>query len=470
VSDIHSIPLEAHEIVIGYGTPAAERKSIAVLKKILRKLSILRQPLLSIVAATILLSLIGCGVVLETTSHLTPKAKTGSGQVSAAKASTQATGLKSSASGTSSSSKSPNNQPNVAGTSSSNVSKTSTGTAAAPATGTSGSPPTISSGPRQVSAAGGTILAGLDTPLSNEMTAIQELGRTPALINTFTGFQNSNGSQDTFPTSFVSSVIGWGSTPMITWQANLSSYTTTSVLTSISDGSEDSYITAWAQAAKATNHTLYLRILHEFNGEYYPWGEVVSGVTPLDKNQLASNPPSGTYPYTNTSAMFIAAYQHITRIFQQVGATNVQFIWCFGAGGTNMAAYYPGNASVAWASLDGYNRSTTSPESFSSIFSQGYAQIVSITNRPIIISETASVDYSGAAGTVPSKASWLNDAYSVSIPQTFPHIRAINYFDSKGAAGYTYPFDSSTSSLTAIKAIFASPLYQATAATSPFSF
>ena len=48
------------------------------------------------------------------------------------------------------------------------------------------------------------------------------------------------------------------------------------------------------------------------------------------------------------------------------------------------------------------------------------------------------------------------------IPDYFPQIRAIDYFNVTGA-GYTYPIDSSSATLQAIRKVFASPEYQAPA-------
>ena len=314
------------------------------------------------------------------------------------------------------------------------------------------------------------IVLGLDTPPSNDSTAISQIGKTPNVINEFVGWTNSDGSSNEFPQSWVNSIISLGSTPMLTWQPNLSTYKTTSVLTSIANGSQDSYITAWANAAKAENHPIYVRLMHEFNGDWYPWGEVKSGVTPLSNNQLGSS-SSGTYPYTNTSQMFVSAYQRVVFLFQQVGATNVQFIWCFATGGpiSNISSYYPGNNYVSWASMDGYNRSSSNPVPFSQLFTTGYNSIVGFSSRPIMIAETASVEFSGLAGDPSSKAQWITDAFLNIIPNNFPRIKAINYFDSAGN-GYSYQIDTSSTTLNAIKQVYSNSIYQASAPSQTLSY
>jgi endoglucanase len=297
------------------------------------------------------------------------------------------------------------------------------------------------------------IIAGLDTLPGSDATAISEIGRTPALINGFFGFVN-NGSAGAFPKGFADSILSLGSTPMITWEPEVPSETTTSVLTSISDGSLDTYITGWAQAAKAEKQRIYLRLMHEFNGTWYPWGAVVAGRTLLPGGK-------GTYPYTNTPDMYVAAYQHIVTLFRNAGATNVEFVWCAATGApiSTLPSYYPGDGYVDWVSLDGYNRSAQKPVSFYGIFSAGYASLVALTSHPILVAETASVEYSGLATIPSSKAQWITQAYLDTIPTYFPQIKAIDYFDSAGN-GYTYPIDSSTAALQAIKQVFSSSLYQ----------
>jgi mannan endo-1,4-beta-mannosidase len=299
------------------------------------------------------------------------------------------------------------------------------------------------------------LVAGLDVAPRGEAQAISELGRTPAVLDAFFGFEGSTGRPAPFPTQWADSVIAAGSTPEVTWQPNLSTYPTQSVLASLADGSQDSYIEQWAAAAKATGHLVLVRLMHEFNGDWYPWGAVRAGVTPLPGG-------TGTYPYTNTPAMYVAAYQHVVNLFRQVGADNVRFVWCLSATPlpTDLSAYYPGDTYVAWPSIDGYNRSATEPASFYSIFEAPYKATAAITKEHILVAETASVEFSGLSGATRSKAAWIDDAYQTTIPDDFPKIGAVIWFDLPGTGNFTYPIDSSPATLQAIQAVFASPLYQ----------
>ncbi|HMC40986.1 MAG TPA: glycosyl hydrolase [Acidimicrobiales bacterium] len=301
------------------------------------------------------------------------------------------------------------------------------------------------------------IVAGLDTQAANDAHAISEIGRTPALINDFFPFQTGAGSTVAFPKSYADSVIALGSTPMITWLPSLATYKNVSVLTSLADGSLDPYLTSWASAAKAENHKVYVRLMHEFNGTWYPWGAVVAGQTKFPDG-------SGYYPYSNTPQMYVAAFRHVVQVFRNVGATNVEFIWCASSSAalSNLSAYFPGDSYIDWSGVDGYNRLTTKPRSLSTMLSKAYAAVTSFSTRPMMICETASVEFSGLTSDPTSKAQWITDAYLQLIPTYFPRVRAVNYFDYPGVYK-SYQIDSSSASLSAVKQVFSSPLYLASA-------
>jgi hypothetical protein len=297
---------------------------------------------------------------------------------------------------------------------------------------------------------------------------ISTLGRTPAIIQGFFGWKNSNGSDMAFPSSFVHYVASVGATPMITWQpGQAGAYNQpngqggggTSAarlnqpqfsLNALSGGSQDAFIRQWAQAAKAYGRPVYVRLMHEMNDHNYPWSLGVNG---------------------NTSpAQYVAAWRHIVGIFQQVGATNVQFVWCVGANPKNspLQALYPGDAYVQWASIDGYNRLKNQPgwETMADIFGRAYQEITSFSDRPIMIAETGSVE---DPGNPQAKAQWITTGFLDQIPQEFPRIKAVLYFDSVGR-GFTYPLSSSPQAMAAFKQVAASPEYQATAPAQPLSY
>jgi beta-mannanase len=189
--------------------------------------------------------------------------------------------------------------------------------------------------------------------------------------------------------------------------------------------------------------------MHEMNIAHFPWGAGVNG---------------------NTPAEYVAAFQHVVDIFTSVGASNVQFVWCVAttsrASTTPVSSYFPGDNYVSWVAMDGYNRNPAAPRSFTQIFGPDYAELGSLSNRPIMIAETASVD-DPAEPTL--KANWIVDSFLNEVPTDFPHIKAVLYFDS-GNTKHSYPITTSPEALTAIKQIFDNSYYQATAPTATLSF
>jgi Glycosyl hydrolase family 26 len=210
----------------------------------------------------------------------------------------------------------------------------------------------------------------------------------------------------------------------------------------------DTYITKWAQNAKNYGHPVLVRLMHEMNGSWYPWGYGVNGNT---------NP-----------ADFVAAWRHVVDIFRSVGATNVQFIWCVAAAASSSAdaSLFPGDAYVDWLSIDGYNRV---PQEWTSLFDRfavPYRILTALSNKPIMIGETASIEQTISGGQ--SKADWIRQGFLTSIPQSFPQIKAILWFNHAGQTGEDYPVDSSASSLDAYRQVVTNSYYQGTAiASSP---
>ncbi len=278
------------------------------------------------------------------------------------------------------------------------------------------------------------------------------IGRRLAIVQTFTGWQAASGTPIPFPTAFASYASSIGATPMVTWQpeqavtagqspGGLLSDQPNFSLAQLSSGRYDGYIRSWADQAKAFGRVVYVRLMHEMNDKTYPWSIGVNG-----------NTGAGEY---------IATWQHIVHIFQTEGATNVQFVWCVGAkpSNPNPAEYFPGDNYVSWISIDGYNRGTPW-ESFTTIFSQAYSEITAVSSHPVMIGETGCVEDPTNPG---AKAAWITSAFDEEIPQQFPRIRAVLYFDAPGR-GFSYALSSSSASLNAFSRVAASPQFQANSA------
>lgn len=219
-----------------------------------------------------------------------------------------------------------------------------------------------------------------------------------------------DGSQD-FLSDWMSQVQTHGSIPMVTWEpwdpsqgVNQPAY----ALEQIINGSFDAYIIRWAQDSKNWGHPYFLRFAHEMNGNWYPWSEQVNG---------------------NAPGQYVLAWNHVRAIFTAQGVTNVTWVWSPNinyTGSTLLQELYPGDANVDWVGMDGYNWGTVDGhiwQTFSSVFQSTYCELLGMTARPIMIAETASTEQGG------NKANWITDAFTTQLPDNFPAVRTVVWFD-----------------------------------------
>ena len=306
------------------------------------------------------------------------------------------------------------------------------------------------------------------SPIAN---LIEKLGHKPALIHGFYSWKNPDGSDRPFPKDFADYVVKLGSTPLITWEPGQADENNQVerpqpdwTCVQIGSGRYDDYIRSWASAAKAYPHTLYVRLMHEFNAAPYPWAYS------LDHEN-------------NTPAKYIAAFRHVVTIFHQMAVTNVQFVWCFGCGAQTPPPenWFPGDNYVEWLALDGYNYgfvkdgSRKNWRTVEQVFGVSYARLTKVSRRPLMIAEIGcveDVDKKGSTNIInrTQKSAWINNAFLHSIPQAMPRVKAVVLFNSTGHNFPTYLIDSSPESLAAFRAVVANPLYQAAAPSQPLKF
>jgi hypothetical protein len=195
-------------------------------------------------------------------------------------------------------------------------------------------------------------------------------------------------------------------------------------LRNIIAGRFDGYIRRWALDAKAWGHPFFLRFDHEMNGTWFPWSEGQNG---------------------NRRGEFVRAWRHVHRIFQEVGATNVTWVWSpvvMVDGRYALDGYYPGNAYVDWVAMDGYNWGVGSAkpyrwQSFEAVFAPTYRRLVRVApTKPIMIAEVATTEHGG------DKAAWIRNGLA-RLPTAFPRVRALVWHN-KRDEGLDWPIESST--------------------------
>ena len=182
-------------------------------------------------------------------------------------------------------------------------------------------------------------------------------------------------------------------------------------LAAIIDGRYDDYIRRFAQGVKSVRGPVMIRLMHEMNGNWYPWGGTVNG---------------------NSPAQYVAAWRRVHRIFAEAGATNVTWVWSMNhesvpsTDANRFAAYYPGDGYVDWVAVSGFNWGSASPYSTWRTFDQRYRvplAYLKTLRKPVILAELGTVEQGG------SKAAWISDAYA-QIRTRHPEIKAVVYYNS----------------------------------------
>ncbi len=231
---------------------------------------------------------------------------------------------------------------------------------------------------------------------------------------------------------YADAVYKNGSILMITWEPW--EYNTVD----IKNGKADAYLTKMAQDIKSYGKEIWLRPLHEANGNWYPWAIGYTGKI-------------------NTNETYIAAFRHVVDVFRNNGVSNVKWVYnvnCSNVGdGTSYLDYYPGDNYVDYTSVDGYNWGTTQSwgsvwQTFDQIFSQSYNALKTI-NKPIIIAEWASTEVGG------DKAKWITESFNT-IKTSYPKIFAALWFSENKETDWR--INSSNSSLESYRKAISPPV------------
>lgn len=213
----------------------------------------------------------------------------------------------------------------------------------------------------------------------------------------------------------------WGMVPVIAWDPmdqdgppiNQPAY----ALANIIRGDFDAYIDSWAAGFAQHGGPIMLNFAHEMNGNWYPWGVGVNG---------------------NQPGEFVAAWKHVHDRFSALGASNVRWVWTpnemYEGVPATVDEVYPGDDYVDWYGTNGFNWGSailwencncrSAWRTFAEVFDNTYQHFVTLGDKPIMIGEVGSAEEGG------SKADWITDAFMVQIPENYPQIRAVAWFNS----------------------------------------
>jgi hypothetical protein len=233
-----------------------------------------------------------------------------------------------------------------------------------------------------------------------------------------------------FYRSQVEATAARGAIPLITWNPIVDGAGLP--LAEIARGDADRYIIASARIARSWHRLLYIRLGSEMNVASSLFGPRHDG---------------------NTAAQFVSAWRRVVHIFRAQGADNVRWVWSpnvYCQGRCPFRAYFPGDRWVDWVALDGYNYGLARRLpwlSFARIFGPSYRILTSMTDKPVMIGETAS----GAEGG--SKAAWI-DAMATALRSEFRRVRVLVWFQRIKETDWRV--NSSAASLAAFRAFVAS--------------
>ena len=247
-----------------------------------------------------------------------------------------------------------------------------------------------------------------------------------------------------FPASWCSRVTQRGSLPMITWEPwDQKSECRDYRLEKILNGQWDFYLVQWAQAVRQWKNPLLVRWCHEMNGTWYPWDGVHNSSDP---------------------SLYIKAFRYMVQLFKHQKAINAYWVWApevvlhlpHRGGIHDYTLYYPGDESVDWIGLDGYNFGTAPGRndpwrSFDEIFGEAYHRMTQIApKKPVVIAEFACGEKGG------SKLLWIQETFRSM--QNYPNLKAWIWFNIQKETDW--PVDSSIGSLKAFQSAMNSPYFK----------
>ena len=206
--------------------------------------------------------------------------------------------------------------------------------------------------------------------------------------------------QKPFPDALDQYVVNSGKVLLLTWGGSPNTK-------AIIAGRDNALIRARAEQIKALHRPIMLEFRHEMDRPNLQW--TIHG--PAD---------------------YIAAWDHIRKIFTSVGATNVSWVWCPTGYGFQLGraqAFYPGNSEVDWVCADVY---ATSPGQSLKAAAAPFLSWARHTGKPVIIGEF------GVGGDPAQWPAWL--AAVGQLARSDRQIRALAYFDANGNNSQGVPF------------------------------
>ncbi len=234
---------------------------------------------------------------------------------------------------------------------------------------------------------------------------------------------------DAFPTEDVEVVRNHGATPHVTWELFWPSKDSNNTRTlepsetgfdDVLEGAYDEYIDRFAKDGAEWGGDVYIRFLHEFNGNWYIW----SG----NKNGRENGGPEKV----------AKVWRYVVDRCRAQGAENFIWVWCPHGPSIDVSteswnelkAYWPGEDYVDWHAIDAYNWFPKDPwggerpyRDFEGMFQPTYDECLALAEKPIMIGETGTGEFQ--RGEI-DKARWITEMFDQF--EKYPMIKMLVWF------------------------------------------
>jgi beta-mannanase len=187
-------------------------------------------------------------------------------------------------------------------------------------------------------------------------------------------------------------------------------------------GSYDGLIRERAQAVRSLGFPIFIRLMHEMNGDWFPW--------------------------CCDAPRYRESWRRVHDIFAEEGAVNVAWVWSPTPSRSGWQAYYPGDDYVDWIGASVYNWGTTQApwkwRSLAEVLEPFYTDVAD-RGKPIMLAEVGSAEQGG------NKAAWVLHG-AAALEEAFPDVKAwIHQEYTDGTADWRV--ESSSESLVAYRRI-----------------
>ena len=254
-------------------------------------------------------------------------------------------------------------------------------------------------------------------------------GQRPRIVN---WYQQWLSGERRFRADWARRVARAGAIPMITWEPWSAPVGEKHVavqpdinLKRIASGAQDRYIRSWARHVAAYKAPVMIRLMHEMNGTWYPWGVQING---------------------NSPAYYKLAWRHVHDIFIAEGARNVSWIWSINnleridGEDHDIRAYYPGDAYVDWVSTSGFNWGSaytwSSWRDADALYGDTYRALARF-RKPIMISEIGTTTQGGDA------RAWIRQTFRT-LRTSYPKLKAVLWYDDIDGGGLDFRLQGQT--------------------------